>query len=342
MKQPAPTISALLSVQDAVFPAHPFSGVLAIAREQDWRWQDMFPAFAEHHDNRISYTQAREGLLQARHRGGADLGLRSGTRKALPQLGQMAAGMRAQPTLAEALQFGLDYQLIAGSMVHLQLEAGPQQSALLALPLFDDAELQDFLEVDHLVTAINAARQLCGRRFPLVRVELRLQPGASLTAYEKFFACPVIAGADVSRIVIDNQVLQMALPQPDALLAHTSHDACQAELAAVGVLGRQSLLRTLTALQCELHSVAQTASVLGTSERSLHRLLAREGTSYFQITETIRIGRARQLLQTGLSLERIAEELGYSDSRSFRRAFRRWTTQTPAEFRQSQAQMQLR
>jgi hypothetical protein len=124
MNQPAPTISALLSVQDAVFPAHPFSGVLAIAREQDWRWQDMFPAFAEHHDNRISYAQAREGLLQARHRGGADLGLRSGTRKALPQLGQMATGMRAQETLAQALQFGLDYQLIAGSMVHLQLEAG--------------------------------------------------------------------------------------------------------------------------------------------------------------------------------------------------------------------------
>lgn len=336
------SISALLSVQDAVFPAHPFSGVLAIAREQDWRWQEMFPAFADHHDNRISYAQAREGLLQARYRGGADLGLQSGARKALPQLGQMAAGMRAQPTLAEALQFGLDYQLIAGSMVHLQLQAGPQQSALLASPLFDDAELQDFLEVDHLVTAINAARQLCGGSFPLVRVELRSPPGAGLTAYQQFFACPVITGADVSRIVIDNQVLQMALPEPDAALVDASRDACQAELSALGVLGRQSLLRALTALQCELLSVAETASALGTSERSLHRLLAREGTSYFQITEHIRTGRARQLLQTGLSLERIAEELGYSDSRSFRRAFRRWTTQTPTEFRRSLATSGLR
>ncbi|MBI1772134.1 MAG: hypothetical protein HYR68_07285 [Burkholderiales bacterium] len=42
----------VLSVQDAVFPSHPFSGLLAIGRERDWRLQDMFPALGLNADGR--------------------------------------------------------------------------------------------------------------------------------------------------------------------------------------------------------------------------------------------------------------------------------------------------
>lgn len=35
----------------------------------------------------------------------------------------------------------------------------------------------------------------------------------------------------------------------------------------------------------------------------------------------------------GMSIERITEEVGYRDIRSFRRAFKRWTGVSPATFR---------
>ena len=81
---PAPVTAAtpvapLLSVRDAVFPAHPFSGVLAIGHEQRWRWQQMFPEFAADRHSHISYAQAREGLLQACRYGGATSCGTSGT-----------------------------------------------------------------------------------------------------------------------------------------------------------------------------------------------------------------------------------------------------------------------
>jgi len=329
------TIAPLLSVQDAIFPAHPFSGLLAIAREQNWHGPHLFPAFQQQSSGRISYLQAREGLLQARHHAGDELCIWSGARKSLPQLGQMARGVLAQPTVLAALQFGLTYQLIAGSMVHLQFETGSPYSALIAHSLFDDVELQDFLAVDHLLTAVNAARELCGPAFRLYQVELRGMTTISLALYEKMFACPVVTGADVSRVLIANDILQLPLRSPDLKIVQEAGAACEQELATVGVLGRQSLLRVLVDQHCEFHNVDQMAQVLGISPRSLQRLLAREGTSYFQIIENIRMDRAKRLLQTDLSQERIAEQLGYSDARSFRRAFKRWTNLSPGEYHQS-------
>ncbi|MFZ6741892.1 AraC family transcriptional regulator ligand-binding domain-containing protein [Undibacterium sp. JH2W] len=331
----------VLSVQDAVFPAHPFSGLLAIGRERDWRLQEIFPALGldvdglAPEDVRVSYTQARESLLKARHQGGADLGILSGARKSLPALGVMASGMLAQASLAEAMHFGLEYQLIAGAMVQLQLEQGEHSSVLTARPLFDDSELQDFLDADHLATAINVSRALCGPALQIERVELRGNSRASRAVAEDFFCCPVIYGADDSRLIVSNNVLATQLINPDPGLAADSKMRCDAELAAVGLTGKQSLLHQLVGLQCEFHSVPELAQVLGISERSLHRLLAREGCSYFQIAESLRMEKARHLLRnTSISLDDIAAQLHYSDSRSFRRAFKRAVNLTPSEFRQ--------
>ncbi|MFZ6816122.1 helix-turn-helix domain-containing protein [Undibacterium sp. Rencai35W] len=345
--------SSLLSVQDVIFPMHPFSGLFAIGREQQWRLHEMFPAFFTNDNTqlpvaaRVSYTQAREGLLQARRRGGADIALLSGSRKSIAHLGDMGAGMLAQPNLGRALAFGLEYQLIAGSMLQLTLETEANdmsevhevrevrevwQAALVSHALFDDQELQDFLDVDHLATALNAARQLPCKKLLLSRVELRGNLHASRSMLDAFFACPVILGADSSRIVFSSAMLDIPLSGCSDH-AQRIQDACDRELADIGVLGKQSLIRKLVAMQCEFFNVQDMAFALGLSPRSLHRLLVREGTSYQHVTETVRMERAKRLLITTLSMEDIAEKLGYSDARSFRRAFQRWTSLTPSEFR---------
>lgn len=341
----APTPVSLLSIQDAIFPAHPFSGLFALGRENNWRLPEMFPAFALDKDvnpgleTRISYVQAREGLLQARWLGGADLGILSGSRKAIAALGGMGAGLLAQPNVGQAIAFGLEYQLIAGAMAQLQLEVGPQHTDLVSHALFDDRDLQDFLDLDHLATAFNVARCLPGTRILAERVELRGNLHLSTALAQDFFGCRVVTGADQSRIVFATSVLDQAMypkpvpDQPDGVNATRLRQACDQALASMGVTGKKSLVRTLIQLQCESRSVPQMAAVLGLSPRSLHRLLAREATSYFDIAESVRMDAAKRLLLAGMGTEQVAEQLEYADARSFRRAFKRWTAMTPSEYR---------
>lgn len=329
----------VLSVKDVIFPAHPFAGLFAIGLEQSWQLREMFPAFdlneagRPRSAQRISYLQARESLLQARHKGGADLGVLSGSRKTLNNLGPMGAGMLAQATLGQAIKFGLHYQLVAGSMLQLELELAGNNAVLASHALFDDAEIQEFLDADHLATAVSAMRQLPCVPAQLEKVELRGNLHASRSVLEDFFGCKVSCGADTSRLVFASPTLDTPLLAQYRHAQMVSRQACDQELAEMGVVGKQSLVRKLVGMHCEFHSVQDMAAALGISPRSLHRLLVREGTSYFHITESIRIERAKRLLLAGVTTEDVAERLGYSDARSFRRAFKRWTLLTPSEFR---------
>jgi AraC-like DNA-binding protein len=78
------------------------------------------------------------------------------------------------------------------------------------------------------------------------------------------------------------------------------------------------------------------AAEIGVSQRTLQRMLAAEGLKYADLAEQVCIERARLLLARGASTDDVAALVGYSDGRSFRRAFERCTGETPASFRRRQ------
>lgn len=76
------------------------------------------------------------------------------------------------------------------------------------------------------------------------------------------------------------------------------------------------------------------AASLFLSKRSLYRKLNAEGTSFRKIKEEILAQRAIDYLRDEtMSVEAIAMQLNYHDSANFRRAFKRWFTRTPDQYR---------
>lgn len=93
----------------------------------------------------------------------------------------------------------------------------------------------------------------------------------------------------------------------------------------------------LTEKVCQLisgHNLSeeQTATHLEISVRTLRRQLRAVGTSFQTLRANTLNTRAKRLLGQNYLIEEVAERLGYSDTRSFRRAFVRWNDITPREY----------
>lgn len=139
-----------------------------------------------------------------------------------------------------------------------------------------------------------------------------------------------LCGPEVARALRDFAVLG-AVAQRDALMAPTpvAHD--------------EDLIRRATrvvrvARNAPL-STTELARALGLSLRTLHRRFAEStGETPLEFIRRVRIETARALLDTPtLPVKAIAQETGWNDEGSFRRAFRMVTGQTPTDYRRSAA-----
>jgi AraC-like DNA-binding protein len=93
---------------------------------------------------------------------------------------------------------------------------------------------------------------------------------------------------------------------------------------------KQAAHRALAEGRLELESVSQ---ILGLPPRTLQRRLHLEQTSFQEIVDEVRAMVARVYLdESHASLQRVSRWLGFSDSRTFKRAFKRWTGLTPSRY----------
>ncbi|MCA9712349.1 MAG: AraC family transcriptional regulator ligand-binding domain-containing protein [Myxococcales bacterium] len=90
------------------------------------------------------------------------------------------------------------------------------------------------------------------------------------------------------------------------------------------------------ALMAGTSDQASVAKALGLGPRTLQRRLEERGTSFGRLREQVRRERALELLALPrLSVGEVAFMLGYANPRAFYRCFRRWTGQTPTEYRRA-------
>lgn len=80
-------------------------------------------------------------------------------------------------------------------------------------------------------------------------------------------------------------------------------------------------------------TIEVAAQLANLSSATLRRKLRNEGTSFSEILVICQQVEAEKYLRGSTPIKTIALQLGFSDDRAFRRAFNRWSGQTPTEFR---------
>ncbi len=159
-----------------------------------------------------------------------------------------------------------------------------------------------------------------------------------LEAYEEFFSIPLFFNQDQNRIVLPEALLKQPLVFYNKDSAQLNEQTCQERLSEVcpdnTVLDRVKFVIRRDIFQ-EL-SLDILASELCMSPRTLRRHLQSHETSYKELLEDERKRVALvQVRKPDVSIEALAESLGYSDASSFSRAFKRWYGLSPKNFRQS-------
>jgi AraC-like DNA-binding protein len=177
---------------------------------------------------------------------------------------------------------------------------------------------------------------------PIAATTLRFSHSAngSLDEYEKILGCRPEFGAKRSEWSFAAEVLERPMLGADAALERFLEGEVESRARGFGRAGpvSEQVRRALAeSLPEGGHSLAELARRLHTSARTLQRRLREEGTSRARLLDELRRARSESYLAMGLPIAEVSWLLGFGEPSVFHRAFRRWTGETPAEFRARRA-----
>lgn len=133
-------------------------------------------------------------------------------------------------------------------------------------------------------------------------------------------------------------LLDQPIASANPIAAQMAIAQCDLELASLQ--GNSSLhdqvRRQLICQDGRYPDLSTVARQLCLSERTLKRRLQEQGLTFQSLLDAARENDSKRLLErSGLSVDQVAEAVGYADPANFTRAFRKWTGQSPRDYRQS-------
>jgi len=195
-------------------------------------------------------------------------------------------------------------------------------------------EMRGFLLAALAVVNARVLESLLGAAGSRVTVELPLAPPARPEQWQRYFQGSLRFGAARLAYGIPHDLLERECPAADDFTHEAALRQCELEARGLHSTAAARIGAQLARLD-GFPTLAGMARELGLSARSLSRALTAEGTSYRAIVESARREAAARLLaDTGLSVQSIADRLGYADPSNFVRAFRRWHECTPQQYRE--------
>lgn len=164
-------------------------------------------------------------------------------------------------------------------------------------------------------------------------------PPANASRYETAFQGKVRFNQTGNLLVFDREIINVPQPHADGALCEMMEHHAQSLLKRASSADdfvsdlREIINEGLRRGDASLKSAARKMAM---SRRAVQRKLNGEGTSYRRLLDELRAERSFVFLrQQTVDISEIAQSLGFSDTCSFYRAFKRWTGGTPQQYLQS-------
>ena len=214
------------------------------------------------------------------------------------------------------------------------------QTAAYQINLTEPAlDKEHFLAEFLLVIWHRFASWFIGEPIVLMETHFTFAPPPHRDELEVMFPGKLKFNCATNRLIFDTKYLTKPL-------ARTSQEVEDfKESAPAGVMVTPSFDNTLEAQVERLilgknpdkllfPTIHELSEELGVSVQTFHRRLKKNGSSYQRIKDNLRRSTAiKKLIGEQLSIDEVSEIVGFTESRSFTRAFRQWTGISPRAYK---------
>jgi len=253
--------------------------------------------------------------------------------------GMLARASLTAPDLGVALKRWCRHHGLLTGDIALTLTVAGETATLSVTEQRDLGALREFCLVSVLRNILGVACWLIDSRIPLVGARFPFAAPAHGAAYAVLFSGPTAFASGPAGIDFDARYLALPLRRDERALQQMLERALALTVLPYrrDRLLVQRVRQALAAQPAQTHSAGALAALLHVSPRTLHRQLKEEGASLQALKDEVRRERALALLlRTRRPIKQVAEAAGFQNEKSFMRAFKGWTGQSPAEFRQRQ------
>jgi AraC-like DNA-binding protein len=269
--------------------------------------------------------------------GDPHFGLVAGRSLALMRYGVIAQVVMPSPGLRQMLEDIMRFGRLSLEQAEVELEEHSQGPARLVVrPVVKGGASGHFRMQLVATSAIQMLRFGGASSQDIHQVDFPFAaPVGHEARYTALFGARIQFDSRRCEVHFNPALLNTALPTHDPVSYKAARTRAEALLAAMesGNGVAEQVRRWLLSQLPVCPTVADTAAALGTTERTLRRQLEALGTSHAQIVQECQQLTAEQLLAEGQSIKQIADAVGFSSVHGFHRAFRRWTGQTPTDWR---------
>lgn len=296
-------------------------------------WDDLIskPGF-------ISFEQFRKLALRASELSGNDrLELEISSMIEVSAHGPLGYGALAASTVRET--FRLVQKMLATriSVIRLELTEEEEYARFSVVSMLNLQELEVFVMMMLLGSFIDLLEKTTGQKAPQIKVLFPFEKLEGISDYKaRFPGVEFSFGHHCLEVLLPSDLLDQPCLTADEFAYRNAIRECEQILkqqGESGVLSRK-VKSFLLEREGQFPSQEQVAEHFAMSVRTLIRHLKDEDSSYQILLDEVRKELVVWYLNdSSLSVEIVAEKLGYADTSNFSRVFRRWFKQTPSEFR---------
>lgn len=259
--------------------------------------------------------------------------------------GPISVALMSAPTLGAGIDAFLRYFPSRIPYMHMRGRTEGDRFAAELRPLIDLGTVLPLLIETPLVILHSYIRTVAGVDMGAAALDLAYPPTPHERRYAEQFAGPVRFDQPRHALVIP--AAWRAMPNPGRMETAWRHALRQCDQTRAADVERDTLGVVLSYLDAANErrararpapTLAETATALHLSPRTLIRRLRRMGTTYQQVVDDFLKARACALLgNERLRVKEVAAALGFDNPANFGKAFKRWSGTTPGLYRAGMA-----